>query len=66
MGSIVVDHQVEVQLLRHFPVDQPQEGQEVLVTVALLTLGDDATGGGVQGGEKGGRAVADVVVRIFL
>ena len=36
------------------------------MTMTLLALGDNATGGGVQGGEKGGRAVADVVVRISL
>ena len=36
------------------------------MTMTLLALGDNATGGGVEGGEKGGRAVADVVVRIFL
>ena len=34
--------------------------------MTLLALGDNATGGGVEGSEKGVRAVADVVVRIFL
>ena len=36
---IVVQHEVDVQFRRHLPVDQPQERQELLVTVPLPTLG---------------------------
>ena len=47
---------------RHAGVDMPQEGEELLVPVAPLALGEHFSGGDVQGGEQGRGAVADVVV----
>ena len=47
---IVVQHEVDVQLRRHLPVDQPQERQELLVTVPLPALPEHLSSGDVQGG----------------
>ena len=65
VSRIVVDDQVEVQIGRHLPVDQSQEGQEVLVAMAFLALGNHTTGGDVQGGERR-RAVAKIVMRVAM
>ena len=40
-------------------VDMPQEGEELLVPVALLALGEDFSGGDVEGGEQGCGAVSE-------
>ena len=61
---IVVQHEVDVQLRRHLPVDQPQERQELLVTVPLPALPEHLSSGDVQGGEQRRRAVPDVVVGV--
>ena len=66
VGRIVVNHQVDLQIGRHLPVDQSQESQEVLMAVALLALGDHPTGGDVQRHEQGGRAMADIIVSVPL
>ena len=36
---IVVQHEVDVQLRRHLPVDQPQERQELLVVRHVIIFG---------------------------
>ena len=42
---VVVQHEVDVQLHRHLPVDQPQERQELLVAVPLPALRQHPPGG---------------------
>jgi hypothetical protein len=66
VGAVVVDDQVNVQVLRHELLDLPEEAQELLVPVARPALGEHLAGGHVQGGEQGGGAVADVVMRHTL
>lgn len=59
--GVVVDDQTDVELVRH-SLDMVQEGEELLVTIAGLALGDDRTVEHVEGGEQGGGAVTLVVV----
>ena len=63
VGAVVVDDEVDIEVRGDAGVDVAEEAQELLVAVARLALGDDLAGGHVQGGEDGGRAVADVAVR---
>ena len=58
MRRVVVQHQVDVQLRRHLPFDQPQERQKLLVAVSLPALPDHLSSGDVQGGKQRRRAVA--------
>ena len=41
VGGVVVDDQMDVELGWHVGLDVPQEGQELLMPVAWLALGDD-------------------------
>ena len=66
VGAVGVHYQVDVQILWHRLLDFTEEAQELLVPVARPALGEHLAGGHVQGGEKGGGAVVDVVVRHTL
>lgn len=63
MGAVVIHDQVDVQVLGNGLLYLPQEAQELLVPVAGPALGQNLTGGNVQGGEQSGGAVTDVVSR---
>ena len=60
---VVVEHEVDVEVLLHAPVDPLQEADELLGTVARLALADDEAALHVERGEQRRRAVALVVVR---
>lgn len=62
VGAVVVDDEMDVQVFGDAVVDVPQEGEELLVPVAPLALGEHRTGRHVEGGEQGGGAMADVIV----
>ena len=66
MGGVVVQDQVQVQVPGDGGVDQLEEAEELLVTVAAVVLGDDRSAGQVVGGEQAGGAVADVVMGAAL
>ena len=61
VGGVVVADDVEF-LPRVGGGDLLEEAQELPVTVPGVTGVDDVAGGGFQGGEQRGGAVADVVV----
>ena len=62
VGGVVVENRMQVEIGRRLPVDLPQEGEELLVAVALGALPDHLAGRRVQGGEQRRGSVADVVV----
>jgi len=66
VGTVVVHHQMDVQVLGQGLLDLAQKAQELLVAVAGLALVDHLPCGHFQGGEQGGGAVADVVMGNFL
>ena len=66
VGAVVVHHQMDVQVLGDGRLDLAQEAQEFLVPVAGLALGDHLASYHIQGYEKSGCAVADVVMRYPL
>ncbi len=63
VGAVVVDDQVDIEVLGDGLLDLAEESQELLVPVAGPALGQNLTGGNVQGGEQSGGAVTDVVSR---
>lgn len=62
VGGVIVADQVHIEVLRNAVFDVTQEGQELLVPVAGLALGQDAAISDIQGRKERGGAVADVVV----
>ena len=62
MGRVVVHNQVHVQFGLEARFDVAQERQELLVSVAWLTLADDRAIGDVEGGEQGGGAMPEIIV----
>src|SRR5215469_17494062 len=62
VSGVVVADEVDVQAGGDVLVDGAQEGEEFLVPVAAVQLGDDGAVGGVEGGEQAGDAVPGVVV----
>ena len=48
VGGVVVDHEMDVEMGRHAGVDMPQEGEEFLVPVAPLALGEHFSGGDIE------------------
>ena len=63
VGSIIIDDQVYVQVLRHGLLDLMQETQELLVQMTRLALGDRLYPRHIQAGEQGYGVVSDVVLR---
>ncbi len=51
VSCVVVDHEMNIQLLRDRRFDVAQELEELLVPMTLLALGQHATRGDVEGGE---------------
>src|SRR5215210_3530223 len=62
VGAVVVEHEVNVETLGHLAVDDLEKEEEFLVAVAGQAQPGDLAGGGVEGGEESGGAVALVVV----
>jgi hypothetical protein len=58
--GVVVQHEVQVQVLRDGGVDELEEPQKVPVPVPPAGLCDDRAAGQVEGGEQAGHAVAEV------
>ena len=62
VGGVVVGDEVNIEGFGEVGVDVALEGEELLVAMALLALGDELSGGDVEGGEQGGGAVTDVIL----
>jgi len=62
VGRIVIADDVDLLFTRHGLVDQAQELQPLMMTMALLAQVVDFAGGGVERGKQHGGAVALVVV----
>ena len=62
VGGVIVDDKMHVEILGHTGIDVSQEGEELLMSVARLALGDDFTIGDIECRKQGGGAVTDVVV----
>lgn len=62
VGGIVVDHQVERQPGGCVRINLAQEGKEFLAPVLPAKTGDNLAVGGIQRGERAGRAVSEIVV----
>src|SRR5262245_50346070 len=63
VGSVVVDHEVQVDIGRHGGIDALQEAQELLVAMARPALREDLSVGDVECREEGRRAVPFIIVR---
>ena len=61
--GVVVTYRVNVEVLGCFRVDQPQEGEPLLMAVPFAAAREHLARGHVEAGEGLRRAVADVVVR---
>jgi len=66
VGAVVVADQVDLEVLGDLGVDLGQELLELGCPVTPVQAGDHGVGCGVEGGEQGGGAVADVVVSASL
>jgi hypothetical protein len=66
MGGIVVGDEMDVETGRCLAIDDFEEGEPLVMAVALGDAGDQLTIQIVQRGEQGQRAVADVVVGLGL
>ena len=68
MGGIVVNDEVKLALpiIRERRVDTFQKGQEFLVTVALVTSAQDASGGRVVSGKQRKSAMTHIIVGLTL
>ena len=62
MASVVVHHEVNVQIVRHVLVDVLQEGKELLMPMAVAALAQDLSGRHIQRGEQSQRPMTNVVV----
>ena len=62
VGGVVVGDQMQVETLGRAAVDEPQEFEPFLVTVALHAFADHFAGGDVKGGKQRRRPVSLVVV----
>ena len=62
VSGVVVDDKMDVELGRYIGFDVPQEGEELLMTMAGFALGDNRAVEHVEGSEQRDCAVALVVV----
>ena len=53
VGAVVVDVEVDVEVRGHVGLDVLEEAHELLMPMPWLALGDNLTGGHVQGGRRG-------------
>ena len=61
VGRVVVDDEVQLEGSGHAAVEVPQEREELLMTMARLTLGDDLGGSHFESGKQGRSAVPVIV-----
>jgi hypothetical protein len=54
VGGVVIDDEMDVELGWHVGLDVTQEGEELLMAMARLALGDDRAVKHVEGGEQRG------------
>ena len=52
VGGVVVSDQVQVEAVGRAAVDEPQEFEPFLVTMALHAFADHFAGGDIEGGER--------------
>ena len=57
VGSVIVEHQMDVEIGRHGLLDRGQELAEFDRAVTLVAAADDMAGGDIQSGEQRGGAV---------
>ena len=62
VGGVIVGDQMDVETRRGLAVDDLEEGEPLLVAVALGDAGDQLTLQIVERGKQGERPVADIVV----
>lgn len=62
VGRVVVDDEMHVEVFGHVGIDMSQEGEELLMSVACLALGNDFTISDIECREQSGGAVTDIVV----
>jgi hypothetical protein len=62
VGGIVVDDEMDGKIVGHGFVDSLEEAKKLLMSVAWFAFGEDGPGGDVEGGKKGGGAMANVVM----
>ena len=62
VGRVVVDDEVQFEGSGHAAVEVTQEREELLMTMARLTLGDDLAGSHFESGKQGCGAVPVIVV----
>lgn len=62
VGGVVIDDQMHVEVFGHIGVDVSQEGEEFLMSMACLALGDDFTVSDIECREQRGGAMTHVVV----
>ena len=63
VGSVVVEHEMDVSWFEDRAIDAPQECQKLLRPVAGHAVADDHAGLHIERGEERGRAVALVIMR---
>ncbi len=66
MGTVVIQHQVDIEIGWNGGIDLLQEIQELDGTMASITLAQDVAGGDIECGEQAGNAVPLVVVGASL
>ena len=66
MGGIVVEHRMDLVLLRALALYGAQEGNKVIAGVTFAALADDRSAGDIKGGEKRSGAMAIIVVTAAL
>src|SRR3954451_20396827 len=64
VGSVIIEHQVDVQSGINGLINATEEAQELLVTVAGMALGNDGPLKHVERREQGSRSMTLVIVRL--
>ena len=62
VSSVVVHHQMNVELLGNIFLNALQETQEFLMPVTAVAGADDFAGGHIESSEQRGGSIADVIV----
>ena len=62
MGAVVINHQMNVQIVRHTPVNMLEQGEEFLMAVPTLALRQHFPGGYIQSSKQCCRTIMNSVV----
>ena len=62
MRGVIIQNQMHLAVRRGLLFDQFQKLEPFLMPVSILALADDFSVRHIEGGKKGGRAVAHIVV----